>query len=121
MVAILPFLRYDADMKALSVKEPWASLIVFGGKNIENRTWRTNYRGPLLICASAQPKKSTSRHAIGIVDVVDCVKQHRSKWFEGPFGWVLANARPIEPMPVKGRLGLFTVSLKEQAVGTPSN
>ena len=39
--------------KVLSVKQPWASLI-FHGKNIENRTWPTKYRGELLIHASAK-------------------------------------------------------------------
>ena len=34
-------------MKALTIKQPWASLIVHGIKDIENRTWRTDYRGPL--------------------------------------------------------------------------
>lgn len=40
-------------MKVLSVKQPWASL-VFHGKNIENRTWATKYRGELLIHATAK-------------------------------------------------------------------
>ena len=38
-------------MKALSVKQPWAWTIIHAGKNIENRTWHTDYRGPLLIHA----------------------------------------------------------------------
>lgn len=39
-------------MKALSVLEPWATLIIHHGKSVENRTWPTTYRGPLVICAS---------------------------------------------------------------------
>ena len=38
-------------MRALSVLNPWADLIVSQAKTIENRTWRTNYRGPLAIHA----------------------------------------------------------------------
>lgn len=38
--------------KTLSVKEPWASLIFKFGKDVENRSWYTPYRGPLLIHAS---------------------------------------------------------------------
>ncbi len=38
-------------MKALSLWEPWASLIRTGAKTIETRSWPTNYRGKLLICA----------------------------------------------------------------------
>jgi hypothetical protein len=39
-------------MRALSIRQPWASLIIAGVKNIENRSWTTSYRGPLLIHAS---------------------------------------------------------------------
>lgn len=39
-------------MKALSIKQPWASLVATGIKNIECRTWKTNYRGEILICSS---------------------------------------------------------------------
>ncbi len=38
-------------MKALSLWEPWASLIRTGAKTIETRSWPTNYRGKLLLCA----------------------------------------------------------------------
>ena len=38
-------------MKALTIKQPYASLIVEGIKDIENRTWKTNYRGRILIHA----------------------------------------------------------------------
>jgi hypothetical protein len=37
---------------ALSIRQPWASLIIVAGKNIENRNWGTNYSGPLLIHAA---------------------------------------------------------------------
>jgi hypothetical protein len=39
-------------MKAISLWEPWASLIRTGAKKFETRSWPTKYRGPLLICAS---------------------------------------------------------------------
>lgn len=39
-------------MKALSIHQPWAWAILHGGKSVENRTWPTSYRGPLLINAS---------------------------------------------------------------------
>lgn len=42
-------------METLSVKQPWASLIVCGAKDVENRTWTTPYRGRLLIHASGDP------------------------------------------------------------------
>lgn len=44
--------QYRFDGKALSIIQPWASAIAFAGKDIENRSWRTHYRGPLAIHAS---------------------------------------------------------------------
>jgi len=41
------------DFKVLVIRQPWAWLIVHGYKDIENRTWKTRYRGALLIQASA--------------------------------------------------------------------
>ena len=38
-------------MKTLSVKQPWASIIMSGRKEVEIRTWKTDYRGPLVIHA----------------------------------------------------------------------
>lgn len=39
-------------MKAISIRQPWAWLIVHGAKVVENRSWATSYRGPLLIHAA---------------------------------------------------------------------
>lgn len=41
-------------MKALTIKQPWASLIAWGEKKIETRSWKTSYRGPILIHAGKQ-------------------------------------------------------------------
>lgn len=40
-------------MRVLSIKQPWASMIVRGAKRFEVRSWKTDYRGPLLIHASS--------------------------------------------------------------------
>lgn len=96
-------------MKALSIKQPWASLIAHGIKDIENRTWKTNYRGRIHIHASGSPSnepyqiftyeqwkeielknfdpemfesyKNLSR-IIGSVIITDCVINHPSIWAE---------------------------------------
>lgn len=47
-------------MKAISILQPWATLIVIGAKRIETRSWNTKYRGPLLIHASAKWSKQQS-------------------------------------------------------------
>jgi hypothetical protein len=38
-------------MRAICIRQPWAHFIVKGFKDIENRSWKTNYRGPILIHA----------------------------------------------------------------------
>lgn len=46
--------EYRFEGKGLSIMQPWASAIAFAGKDIENRDWRTHYRGPLAIHASGK-------------------------------------------------------------------
>jgi hypothetical protein len=52
-------------MKIISIRQPWASLIVSGIKDIENRTWPTRYRGPVLIHASQRADDATSDELTG--------------------------------------------------------
>jgi hypothetical protein len=113
-------------MKALSIRQPWAWLIATGFKDIENRTWPTDFRGRIYIHAPkrtdsnafsqlmrrglslAAVLKLTRGAIIGEVDIIDCVKHSTSPWFVGPYGFVLANpALYKKPIPCKGRLGLF--------------
>ena len=45
---------------------------------------------------------------IGEVDIIDCISESKSRWFTGPYGFVLAN--PVlyhKPIPCKGKLGFF--------------
>src|ERR1700694_3122793 len=48
-------LRSKSAMKALSLWQPWASLIAMGLKEFETRHWATSYRGPLVIHAAKRP------------------------------------------------------------------
>lgn len=43
-------------MKAITILQPWASLIACGAKQIETRCWKTNYRGPIAIHAGKSCK-----------------------------------------------------------------
>lgn len=52
-------------------------------------------------------KKFAHMAVVGTANIVDCVEQSASRWFVGRFGFVLADARRITPIPLKGRLGLF--------------
>jgi hypothetical protein len=111
-------------LKALTVKQPWAWAILFAGKDIENRSWSTSYRGPLVIHAGASmhdgslpgrlptriPTQFDMSALVGIVDLVDVVEHSRSRWFEGDFGWVLQNPRPFDPIACKGKLRLWSLS-----------
>ena len=112
-------------MKALSIQQPWAHLIIYGQKNIENRRWQTNLRGRIYIHAS----KKIDRYAydqlivanismphivelkrggiIGTVDLLDCVKWHVSRWFFGPYGFVLGDPHPLPFIPCRGALKFF--------------
>jgi hypothetical protein len=109
-------------MKALTIRQPWASLIVAGIKDVENRSWRTNYRGRLGIHAGSrvdQDAFDAHRHLldgdlprgalIGSVTVVDCIATSRSKWaLPGHWHWVLADAKKLaRPRPMPGKLGLW--------------
>ncbi len=49
-------------LRVLSLRQPWAWLIVNGYKDIENRSWRTNHRGPLLIHASSNRSLTSSKN-----------------------------------------------------------
>jgi len=118
-------------MKALSVKQPWAWAIIHAGKDIDNRPRRTHHTGTIAIHGSLQPfigwEKFYPKRAakppsndgwergaiIGFVDLVECVDDSRSKWFSGPFGYVLKNPRPLrKPIPCKGALGLWEIPPK---------
>lgn len=117
-------------MKAISVLQPWAHLIIHGGKDIENRDWPTRVRGRVAIHASKRLDKvqmgeamevmhrlGTSKpciaaHAIafgaviGTVEIVDCVQRSDSPWFFGDYGFVLRDPRPLlKPVPCRGALG----------------
>ncbi len=47
-----------------------------------------------------------------LVDIEGCVEHHPSKWFHGPFGWVLGKPRRVPFKPCKGQLKFFNPGLK---------
>ena len=114
-------------MKTISIKQPWAHLIVEGIKDIENRTWPTKVRGRVLIHASAKPVKYTDAQEffgikrylaikdnlptrtncdysaiIGSVEIVDCVINHPSIWADklSPTEKVLYHIAGTKPAPI---------------------
>ena len=53
-------------MKVLSLLQPWATLVIVGAKKFECRSWKTNYRGTIIIHASA--KKPNRREKVFFED-----------------------------------------------------
>ena len=115
---------------ALSIRQPWIWAMFHAGKDIENRSWPTQVRGPICLHAA---KGMTGRDIgeyegafgfdlagvpadysilprggiVGTAVIVDCVKESRSKWFFGAWGFVLRDIQSIDIIPVKGELGFF--------------
>lgn len=116
-------------MRALSIQQPWAWLIVNGHKDVENRSWPTNVTGDVLIHAGQKfdrlgydyvadefpeipmplPSEFARGGIVGSVEVTGCVNQSESPWFSGPYGFTLGNARPLPFIPMRGQLGFFAV------------
>lgn len=104
-------------MKALSIKQPYATFIIDEQKYKEHRTWNTSFRGPVLIHASKIPDKffmeeygfADWKFPTGVIlgkaelyDVVD--------YENGIYAYVLENIVKFKkPIPMKGQLGFFEV------------
>lgn len=122
-------------MKALTIKEPWASLIVNGYKIYEFRSWKTNYRGKILIHAGMSLEKDMLKKfeqynlncskgsIIGEAELVDCIlvdEDFKKKLLSidstvysksnhnETYAWKLENVKRYDmPIYCKGRLGLW--------------
>ena len=106
-------------MKAISIKYPWSILICSGCKDIENRTWNTNYRGRVFIHESKNiqmnlsdsqiselkknpfinqiiilGKKKGSSAIIGSVDIIDCIVGDKKNGVWAEYGFA-DNSKPI--------------------------
>lgn len=117
-------------MKALTFRQPWASLVMAGIKDVENRTWRTNYRGRLVIHASSGiDREGMNEHGrliadyphgaiLGTVELVDIVRDSTSPWaIAENWHWCLADPRPYDvPIPAKGKLRLWTCEVADMAL-----
>ena len=120
-------------MKALSIRQPWAWLIVNGHKDVENRDWHTHHRGQILIHAGKAMTRDdyedcrglanrlnieVPAHAeldrggiVGQAEIVACVTTSQSPWFFGRFGFVVRNAEPLPFYPCRGALGFFDIEI----------
>ena len=125
-----------SSIRALTIRQPWPELILRRRKPIEIRSWRTKYRGPLVIHAGARvdvssanrlglnPDELVSGAFVGVAVLKDVrpytrddarvLKMRRGNlggWSPGLFAWVLTQPRRFgKPIKAKGKLGLITVS-----------
>jgi len=119
-------------MKALCLKQPYASWIAEGKKTIETRTWKTNYRGRFLVVASRgldllrELELAVENYPIGqalaIAKIVNCRPMTEQdemaaccKLYDGAWAWLLSAVWKIKPFPVKGQLRFFEVPYSEVA------
>ena len=93
-------------MKALSVRGDYIMDMIAGKKKIEYRTWKTNYRGPLLMCSTT---KKVAGAAPGYAICVVNLKSIQYFPFEDLYHWNIELADVIKPIHVKGQLKLFNV------------
>jgi hypothetical protein len=122
---------------AISIRQPWAWLILHAGKDVENRGWPTKVRGRVLIHTgkgmSAEEYEEVRDDflpfeiepftkqkvqlpgfwelerggIVGEVEIIQCVNSCSSSWFVGPYGFVLRNAKPLPFQACRGALGFF--------------
>ena len=127
-------------MKVLTIKQPWATLIMQEKKRFEFRSWKTNYRGEILIHAGKGvdkkavkrlkkylPDELPSGQILGKVEIVDCIKCDENfknmcqkenadiyapTMFEENFAWQIDKVEIFEkPIEAKGKLGLWNIEL----------
>ncbi len=118
-------------MKALSLKQPYAELVVSGRKTIEIRNWNTKFRGEFLVHASKSVDKEAMKRfgfdklpsgsIIGKAELTDVKKYHNEKDFQedkklhlasseyGNYGFILKNIQRVEMKECKGALGFWEV------------
>ena len=121
-------------MKALSIRQPWAFSILFGGKDIENRNWATRHTGLIALHASSKMTVDDFNDwkqfvydrnlrgawldgkvigdakrggIVGVCEITGCTVGSNSPWFVGEYGFTLAKPREIPFIPLRGQLGLF--------------
>lgn len=119
--------------RGLSTKQPWAGMLAREEKSLEIRTRSIRYRGDIVILASQQPDKlhwlspgwavhQAPVHPLGVAvclaELYDCrpmtradEEQAQCPYEPGLYAWCLRDIRPVEPLPVKGGLGLLNLHL----------
>ncbi len=114
-------------LPALSVKQPWASLIAQKSKPIETRLWATGYRGPLLICSSLMPRdQGPAGYALCVAMLKKIEPMRAADWalarcaqYGRALGWRFGKIWPLYEFRARGQRGLFTVPVPLEAFPDP--
>lgn len=130
-------------MKVLTIKQPWATLIMQQDKRFEFRSWKTKYRGDLLIHAGKGidkeavirlskylPEELPQGKILGKVTLVDCIKcdnkfknmcQKENKdvyaksSFDESYAWQMDNIEKFnKPIEAKGKLSLWEFEMEDR-------
>jgi activating signal cointegrator 1 len=110
-----PHDSFDAvEGKALSLLQPWASLVVMGLKKIETRSWQTAHRGPLLIHASLGKKGKVLANELPF-------SKYIADFDALPFGAIIGQVELEDILPVEHLFysaeKLAALTLEEKAFG----
>ena len=121
---------------AISIRQPWATLIVLGLKSVEIRSWSTNFRGRLFLHASKQIDSMALKRfpldnlqlgcLVGTAELARIEPMTRELWDEladehldlgpfreGLFAWHFTSPGPLhKPMQFRGKPGIFPVSFE---------
>ena len=97
-------------MKAITLYQPWASLVALGEKRIETRGWATKYRGPLLIHSSKKANTEMCDQAV----LYDCLQRLGN--IKYPLGVVLAISNLVECIEITPKL-IDGLSVQEISFG----
>ncbi len=90
-------------MKALSLYQPWATLVVIGAKRIETRSWRTSYRGAISIHASSS-RRNQARLLAYQKPFYPLLEQAGISPLELPFGAIIGTVKLFDCVPITGGL-----------------
>ena len=78
-------------MKAITLWQPWASMVALGYKTIETRSWSTSYRGPLAIHAALRTPPRAQRECVDNPRMSDLLRRNGLRWDALPTGVIVAT------------------------------
>ena len=103
-VAGLMRIWHADEIRALSLRQPHASLVALGEKHIETRSFARKYLGPIAIASSGSWKPDAKRRAFEDPEFIAAWRRHRDvieSIDDLPLGMIVAVARIVAYLPSK--------------------